>query len=149
MTPVFTAREHGQCVPAFSVKFFATGCYNTVLPPGEWPYWLPCQYEIVRMPWNGVCGFHFWAPLSGKITLSIKSEVHNISHNRQRRTEPRPCVQKTFDKFRRRFWDMRADRQTTTIAIFPTPARGELTRYSRLNANSVWLHFSTKAVVPR
>jgi len=75
----------------------------------------PSQYDNVRMPWNGFCGFHSLAPIMWKLS-STKPEVHNILHYRRRRTEPRPQVTraKNFVKFARVvFWDIRqTDRQT-------------------------------------
>jgi len=49
------------------------------------------------------------------MTSSIKPEVHNISHRRQRRTEPQPqatCTKKTGEIWPRGFRVMQMDRQT-------------------------------------
>jgi len=64
------------------------GSIESVLPPGEQICAHIISHEIVRMPTNGLCGYHCLA-LYKIMALSTKPEVslHNVLHRRHTATD--------------------------------------------------------------
>jgi len=79
---------------------------------------------------TSILGFVLFHPIYDNVTSSTKPEIHNISHCRQKRTEPRPRVRCTENWVKLacvRFASRQTDIQTDTlIAILGTSTEGKV-----------------------